>query len=279
MSEYSSQDDIAALKRGFRAASLSTPLKRAESVSLEGDVETAYTRLRKMGFDQAPVKAGSKLVGWIRTKDLEGTNKVADSLQRLEDAVLVSAETSLSNAIEKLSQSSLVFTVSETGIEGFICPSDLERHVVRAYFSMLTSQVEMLLGYLVKWGCSEDIIRAQLRDESTKEGYSLRQQFERQRDKGEETHPVEYLYLGQLVELFEIANPDIDRLLLKNLLTKLTLVVENRNLFAHSTRRITPRTSLKRLDEAYSFLIEELIILADRRHEQRFKARRSASPQ
>lgn len=275
MSEYSSQDDIAALKRGFRAASLSTPLKRAESVSLEGDVETALNRLRKMGFDQAPVKAGSKLVGWIRTKDLEGAAKVADSLQRLEDAVLVSAETSLSNAIDKLSHSSFVFTVSETGIVGFICPSDLERHVVRAYFSMLTSQVEMLLGYLVKWGCPEELVREQLRNESTKEGFSLKQQYERQREKGEETHPVEYLYLGQLVDLFEAANPDIDRLLLKNLQTKLTLVVENRNLFAHSTRRINSRINLRRLDEAYSFLIKELIVLADRKNEQRSKARRS----
>lgn len=266
MAEYSSLSDIANLKTAFRASSLATPIKGATTVDFNESSLAALTRLETRGYDQAPAKRGKKTVGWVLTDRLRNAQTVAECLEPIEDSVMVSKETSLSNAIKRLNEVPFIFTVSESGVDAFICRSDLERHIVRAYFNLLTSQIEILLGFLVKRGVDEDIVAAAISKRNThQEGRSLYEKFQNSKSKNQETHPVEYLYLEQLVDLMSQIRPKIAPLLLKQLKTKLKIVVANRNQFAHNTRRLSATQELKNLDEAFEYLLGELISLAEER--------------
>jgi hypothetical protein len=79
---------------------------------------------------------------------------------------------------------------------GFSVRSDLDRHAVRSYFYLLVARIEMQLSEIVKNSCKPDVI-------ADKIDGRLKKAFAEARNEGQETSPVEYLYLKTLIKLFK----------------------------------------------------------------------------
>jgi hypothetical protein len=196
------------LTRVFQAQHISTPLKTAHRVKVSDDAAAAFKVLTTFRFDQAPVVHGSVVLGWVARKDLELAPNVKSKIKRLHDCKLVSADCSVGEVLRPLAEKNLVFTVDEEGLTGFICPSDMDRHVVRSYFYLIIAAVEMSLSHLIKISVPErqliNVIDRQLTTDSvTGERLSLYDRYKAARKGNSETHAVEYLYLGQLVSELE----------------------------------------------------------------------------
>ena len=258
---YSSSGDVEAIKRSFRASSLATSLTDAKDVDVDGDVATTVRFFSSLGLDQAPVHRRGKILGWVFIRDVAKSLDISTAMTPLSDSTFVSADTNLGNVIKHLVKAGLVFTVSERGIDGFICVSDLDRHVVRAYFSMLLIQVEMLLAHGVRKNCDEEDARRLLSTNSTVEGQSLRDRYESARNSNDETHAVEYLYLNQLIALFRQYTKAKQMSVRPQVFADLNAVEANRNYIAHAVRTKSGREGardLHVLDESFSRLTEAL---------------------
>lgn len=149
-------------------------------------------------FDQAPVTDGAHVVGWIKTVNLTNAPNVRSAYRPLAESAIVSAQASMADVLELLGQYGFVFTVEEREINGFVTPSDLDRHAARSHFYLLVSGIEMLLAELVQQACSLEAIESQIRED-------VRERWVSALSRNSETHPVEYLYLEGLSTLFREA--------------------------------------------------------------------------
>ena len=103
-----------------------------------------------------------------------------------------------------LGDHNFVFVVGEAGLSGFVAPSDLERHAARSHFQLLISGIEMLLAQIVRAEVAETVVERAIRPQVAKRWHGAI-------DAGQETHPVEYLYISELAALFtttRLATPD-----------------------------------------------------------------------
>ena len=259
---FSSTEAIEDLKNAFRAGSLATAIWASKNVGIEDKPDDAHARLASHDFDQAPVVKRKKTMGWVARSSLKDAESVTAAMTTLADSSFVSSDTTIGNVIHRLAESPFIFTVTNSGIEGFICVSDLERHVVRAYFSMLTSQVEMLLAHVIRGRVDESVLVEKITARAIhSNGRSLQTQFLKAREAGMDTHPVEYLYLNQLIELLPKALPSARKKTMSAILRNLEIVNENRNYVAHAAKKLDPKNAanrLRRLDDAFEMLIKEL---------------------
>jgi hypothetical protein len=74
----------------------------------------ARQRLAGHRFDQAPVVWQERVVGWVLTRSLHQQQAVSSVMTPLDQSAIVSAESSVANALEVLGQHGLVFTAERT---------------------------------------------------------------------------------------------------------------------------------------------------------------------
>jgi hypothetical protein len=217
----------------FHAAQISTPIADALKVGLTEPSGRARQRLVKERFDQAPVTHEERLVGWVATDALATGRAVKAVMTPLELCSLVSAEASIASILPLLLDAGFIFTVGDQGFSGFIVRSDMDRHAVRSYLYMLVSGIEMLLAEVVKSAIPDDRIRARIREGELKDAY------DQARADGQDTSPAEYLYLKDLVSLFDetgyVNNPSLWDSSSSQLLRKVAVF---RNSVMHPVRSI-----------------------------------------
>lgn len=179
----------------FHASHIATDIKGAITVDRSEPATTAYRRLTELRFDQAPVISQDRIVGWVLASRLSEDHAVNSVMTPLDNSAIISAESSIPSVLQLLGRHNFVFTADRDGLAGFIVPSDLDRHAVRSYFYLLIAGIEMLLSEIVKSAMPEEDIVATMRR-------SMRKRYEQAHQANSEAHPAEYLYIGQLVELF-----------------------------------------------------------------------------
>jgi hypothetical protein len=221
----------------FHASHIATDIKGAVTVDQDELAVTAYKRLAGQRFDQAPVVFRDHIVGWVLASQLPEAETVNSAMTRLENSVIVSAETSIPRALQLLGQHNFVFTADNDGLAGFIVPSDLDRHPVRSYFYLLVAGIEMLLSEVIRSAIPEEAIIAAMRP-------SLQERYEQAHEANADAHPVEYLYIGQLVKLFFATSHSENPLLWNESLTRQLAAVEKfRNVVMHPTCSIAATKS------------------------------------
>lgn len=139
---------------------------------------------------------GQVVLGWVRTEDLKRAPTVDAVYTPLARASMVSTEARMDQLLAKLGAAGLVFVVDDAGVSGFVAPSDLERHAARSHFQLLITAVEILLAQVVRAQVDADRVVAKIRAREAKR-WHLALASE------QETDPVEYLYLRDLVVLFQ----------------------------------------------------------------------------
>jgi CBS domain-containing protein len=179
----------------FNAKHIATDLKDATTVDQDEPGLAAHERLARQRFHQAPVVSRGRIVGWVLTDRLSEDHAVDSVMTPLDDSAIVSAESAIPNVLRLLARQGFVFTADTDGIAGFIVPSDLDRHSVRSYFYLLVAGIEMLLSEIVKYEVPEGQIITAMHPKQ-------QNRYWQAHGKNNETHPVEYLYIGELVHLF-----------------------------------------------------------------------------
>lgn len=188
-------NDGASLLRVFAARQIATAISEAEFVDHAEAPVVAHERLTTRRFDQAPVTQDGRLVGWVSTSTLKAANNVKSVLRPLSRSALVSGQSPISQVLELLAKDGFVFVVGEGGIDGFVTPSDLDRHAVRSHFYLLVAGIELLLAEAVRTAVHPDVVLARVHGD-------VRARWEAAYAANSETSPVEYLYLQDLAELF-----------------------------------------------------------------------------
>ncbi len=183
------------LLHALTAGHISTSLGEAECVDLHSAAAESYERLSALRFDQAPVVHQRRLVGWVSTANLASVERVKAVMKRLDMSAIVSEEASIADVLQLLATDGLVFTVDQSGICGFVTPSDLERHAARTHFYLLITGIEMLLAQIVREHAAPSAVLDRLSGDS-------RERWDADLGAGTETDPAEYLYLRDLAELF-----------------------------------------------------------------------------
>ena len=217
---------------GFlRADQICTPIATAVTVDLTEPPQKAHDRLKLARFDQAPVMRAGRPVGWVTTESLARRKSVKSSLTALEDCILVSAESSIAGIVPLLADNNFLFVVGAGDVLGFSVRSDLDRHAVRSYFYLLVARIEMQLSEIVKNSCKPDVI-------ADKIDGRLKKAFAEARNEGQETSPVEYLYLKTLIKLFKGVDYDEPALWNEELSGLLNKIESFRNNIMHPNRSL-----------------------------------------
>ena len=216
----------------FYASQIATAIKDAVTVELVEPAAAARRRLEEARFDQAPVMEWDRPVGWVATASLTARQTVKSVMTPLDSCAMVSAESSIASILQILPRNKLVFIVSKRGLSGFIVQSDLDRHAVRSYFYLLISGIEMLLSEVVKSVIPEEQAAMAIRAD-------MRKGFDRARIVNKETSAAEYLYINELIGLFDQTPYACDPNFWNESLTNLMLKVKAfRNTVMHPTRSI-----------------------------------------
>jgi hypothetical protein len=241
----------------FHASHIATDIKGAITVDQRELGSTVRKRLTEQRFDQAPVVAQDRVVGWVLTSQLSEHHAVKTVMIPLDSSAIVSAESSIASVLHLLGRDNFVFTADKDGLAGFIVPSDLDRHAVRSYFYLLIAGIEMLLSEIIKSVTPEQVL-VDAMDLSTQKRYN-------QAHKADvEAYPAEYLYIGQLVDQFLSTPYGKDPLLWdESLSQRLSAVRKFRNSVMHPTRSIAATTSPSRAAELASWAEE----VAERLHQ------------
>jgi hypothetical protein len=121
----------------------------------------------------------------------------------LDKSAIVSNESPIARVLQLLSEHGLVFTVGDRGLAGFVVHSDLDRQPARTYFYLLVAGIEILLADIVRSTQPADAVVGALKS-------GMAKQYEKARAANTENHPVEYLYLATLLELF-LGNSEVRR--------------------------------------------------------------------
>lgn len=179
-------------------------------------------------------------MGWVLTASIDKTKQVRHSYRPLEISRFAGSATSINDVLPHLAETGFCFTVGRTGLEGFITPTDLDRHAARSHFYLLVSAVEMQLSAIVRSHVPEQDLVSRISDTplhvaGDAEVETLRARYERAKSRGNETHAVEYLYLGELIDILErISLAGVDAALL----AQLRAVRDLRPTVMHPTRSL-----------------------------------------
>lgn len=131
------------------ARHLQTAIDDAVWIELDDSIAVAQSRLGGH-FDQAPVRDNGELVGLVVARELEGVDRIADVLHRLDDHMLESADAAVGDVIRGLlPDRPMLFVVDGHQVSGFITPSDLNKHPARFHFYLLLADLEMTLAKVV----------------------------------------------------------------------------------------------------------------------------------
>lgn len=176
-------DDIAG---SITAHHLATPISEALVLSQEDRSDKAADRLEARSFDQAPVLANSRVVGFVLRSELRsvGVSRVAEAVRPLKDSILVSTNASVHTVMQALESEPLVFVVEGRAVTGFVTPSDLNKHIARAHFYLLVADLELALVALLRRRYKR--VRRLLRHLSSKQRADAIKRFERDKQNDRE---------------------------------------------------------------------------------------------
>lgn len=172
----------------YRAKDIQTRLSdRPACVDIDESPAQAKARLGLLGFDQAPVLSDSQVIGYLLTKDLSEAQDIESIFYRLSPEDLISGDSSLNDLLLRLVNRGLIFIVGKDGIEGFVVPSDIGRHVSRAHLYLLISGLEILMTKIVSLENFESNFLETYMSQNSKKAWDsdLR--------SGLDANPVEYL--------------------------------------------------------------------------------------
>lgn len=124
-----------------------TSLGSAIAVSPSDASGAAAERLTRLHFDQAPVIDEARVIGLVQTAELLGADPSSPVLvHSLASPYLVNAEAPMSEVLGRLLSVPMLFVVDETGLTGFVTPSDLNKHPARTHFYLLLADLEMTMA-------------------------------------------------------------------------------------------------------------------------------------
>ena len=122
-----------------------TPLARAISVDTSASPVVAYRLLTQHHFDQAPaLDDEGAVVGLVTRTSLRAARKVR--VTPLGSELLIDEGSPVGSALARLVSKPMLFVVSQTGLVGFVTPSDLNKHPVRVHFYLLIADLEMTMA-------------------------------------------------------------------------------------------------------------------------------------
>jgi predicted RNase H-like nuclease/CBS domain-containing protein len=112
----------------------------------------ASRRLAERNFDRAPVGVDGRLIGVAERARLAAApdSVVADVSERIDPALLVSADAPVALLLGWLATTEFLFVLDGHAITGFVTAGDLNKQPGRTYFFLLLADVEMRLADLVR---------------------------------------------------------------------------------------------------------------------------------
>jgi hypothetical protein len=174
----------------YRARDIQTKISDGPvCIDIEENPSLAFDKLDKAGFDQAPVRSGQVEIGYVLTKDLRHAASVETVFHKLSPEDLISCDSPLNDLLLRLVNQPLIFTVGKDGIEGFVVPSDIGRHVSRAHLYLFISGLEIMMTKI--------IAREHFSDEELTKEMKISSRDAREKDlrQGLDANAVEYLDL------------------------------------------------------------------------------------
>jgi len=118
-------------------------------------------------------------------------------MSRLADSSIISRESSFTDLLKHLADSPFVYLVGKDGIEGFVVPTDLDKHASRSHFYLLVCGLELILSEIVEREHKRERIEQEIErgEDKQRAKYLAAKQF------NIDTSPVSYLYLSSLIRL------------------------------------------------------------------------------
>ena len=172
----------------YRARDIQTKISDGPvCIDIEENPSLAFEKLNKAGFDQAPVRSGQVEIGYVLTRDLSQAVSIETVFHKLSPEDLISSDSPLNDLLQRLVNQPLIFTVGKDGIEGFVVPSDIGRHVSRAHLYLFISGLEILMTKII---ASENFTDEELTKEMKDDSRKARERDLRQ---GLDANAVEYL--------------------------------------------------------------------------------------
>lgn len=146
------------LDAAFQARHLAVPMTQAFSLAPSMPVSAARSALAEQGFDQAPVVADGRPLGFVLIKDLQGdgSTRTRDVMHRLGTGNVVSGDASVSSLLEWIVDPGFLFVLEGRDVSGFITVFDFNKQPARAHLYLLLARLESGLADLISRRFVED---------------------------------------------------------------------------------------------------------------------------
>jgi hypothetical protein len=126
-----------------------------ESCKPEDTVESVLERDDWRIFSQVLVRRDGHAVGILERKGADATKTVAQQMHSLSDAMLISADASLSEFLNICQHDYFRLVVDRTRIAGIVTVSDLQKLPVRLHAFTRICHLEMLIAKVIKLRCRD----------------------------------------------------------------------------------------------------------------------------
>lgn len=135
------------ISKAITVRHLMAPIGSAVAVSASDASGATAEHLTRLHFDQAPVLEDGRVIGLVKTSELLSADPDSSVLvHSLASSYLVNAEAPVSEVLGRLLSVPMLFVVDETGLTGFVTPSDLNKHPARTHFYLLLADLEMTMA-------------------------------------------------------------------------------------------------------------------------------------
>ncbi len=114
------------------------------------DISAVCAEAALHGFDQIPVKEDGRIVGVLERQDGDIGGSIAESMHRLDDTILISADAPLARFIRLAADGPYRLVVTGAGIEGIVTRSDLLKLPVRIFAFTLVTHLESVMAAAIR---------------------------------------------------------------------------------------------------------------------------------
>lgn len=116
-------------------------------------VEEVFGRPAVAAFDQVPVRCGesSKVIGVIeRTNEVASGSVVQDHMRRLDDSILIGADSPLNSFVRMAKQYHYRLVLTDNGVTGIVTGSDLLKLPARLLFFAFVTHLESTMAAVIR---------------------------------------------------------------------------------------------------------------------------------
>jgi hypothetical protein len=140
------------IESAIRVRHLQTSLGESVWFASATSEADAVRALLPHGFEQAPVVDDGLTVGFVLASELDpaAETPLGAKAHPLAAGHLVSADSSLLEALPWLTTHRLLFVLDGNAITGFVTPSDLNKQAGRTYFYLMLAELELFLAELIR---------------------------------------------------------------------------------------------------------------------------------